>query len=100
MPAGARFASGTYVVRRILIVVLFLLIGWALRGYANPQRVTITGKLLATEPEADSGRYRLSDDGGTPICADPESYLNMYLSGSVGHDLTVTFEPASSNSTR
>ena len=87
-------------VRQVLTVVLFLLLGWALHGYANPQRVTITGRLLATESEADAGRYRLSDDGGTPVCADPESYLNIYLRGSVGHDLTVTFEPASSNSTR
>jgi len=87
-------------VRRVLGVAVLLLTGWTLHGYANGQRVTVIGRLLATEAEADAGKYHLTDEGNTPICADPESYLNMYLRGTVGHDITVTFEPNPSNSTR
>jgi len=85
---------------RVLSVVVLLLIGWTLRGYADAKRVTIIGRLLATEAEADAGKYHLTDEMNTPVCADPESYLNMYLRGTVGHEITVTFEPNSSNSTR
>jgi hypothetical protein len=85
---------------RVLGVVVLLLIGWTLRGYADARRVTMIGKLLATEAEADAGKYHLSDEMNTPVCADPESYLNMYLRGTIGHEVTVTFEPNSSNSTR
>jgi hypothetical protein len=85
--------------RRVLSVAVLLLVGWTLRGYADGQRVTIIGKLLATQAEADAGRYHLTDEMSTPVCADPESYLNMYLRGSIGHEVTVTIEPDSSNST-
>jgi len=87
-------------VRRVIGVAVLLLLGWTLRGYADGQRLTIVGRLLATEAEADAGQYHLTDDANTPICADPDSYLNMYLRGTVGHDITVTIEPSSSNSTR
>ena len=87
-------------IRRALGIGVLLLTGWTLHGYANGQRVTIIGRLLATEAEADAGKYHLTDEGNTPVCADPESYLNMYLRGTVGHEITVTFEPNSSNSTR
>jgi hypothetical protein len=86
-------------VRRVISVAVLLLIGWTLHGYADGRRVTIVGKLLATEAEADAGRYHLTDEGNTPVCADPESYLNMYLRGTVGHEITVTIEPNVSNST-
>ncbi len=86
-------------IRRALGVGVLLLTGWTLHGYANGQRVTIIGRLLATEAEADAGRYHLTDEGNTPVCADPESYLNMYLRGTVGHEIKVTFEPHSSDST-
>ncbi len=86
--------------RRVLSVAVLLLIGWTLHGYASGQRVTIIGKLLATEAEADAGKYHLGDDANTPVCADPYSYLNMYLRGTIGHEVTLTFEPNSSNSTR
>lgn len=87
-------------VRRVLDVAVLLLIGWTLHAYADGRRVTIIGRLLATEAEADAGKYHLTDDANTPVCADPESYLNMYLRGTIGHEITVTFEPNSSNSTR
>ena len=87
-------------VRRVIGIAVLLLLGWTLRGYADGHRVTIIGKLLATEAEADAGKYHLSDEMNTPICADPESYLNMYLRGTIGHEITVTIEPNSSNSTR
>ena len=65
-------------VRQALGVGVLLLTGWTLHGYANGQRVTIVGRLLATEAEANAGKYHLTDEGSTPICVDPESYLNMY----------------------
>ena len=70
-------------VRRVLDVAVLLLIGWTLHAYADGRRVTIIGRLLATEAEADAGKYHLTDDANTPVCADPESYLNMYLRGTI-----------------
>jgi hypothetical protein len=84
---------------RVLGVAVLLLIGWTLHGYADSQRVAIKGRLLATEAEADAGTYHLTDEGNTPVCADPDSYLDMYLRGTVGHEITVTYEANSSNST-
>ena len=83
---------------RLLAIAILLLVGWTLRGYADGRRVTIVGRLVATETEADAGKYHLADEANTPICADPDSYLDMYLRGTVGREITMTLEPSSSNS--
>lgn len=64
----------------------------AVLGLADSLKIEVRGKLLADEGAAADGRYFLSDDQHTPICADPESYLQGYLTGSIGHQVTLRIE--------
>lgn len=60
--------------------------------HAESLSITAKGKLLADENSADEGRFYLSDEENTPICATPESYLHGWLKGSVDHQIVVRFE--------
>jgi hypothetical protein len=78
--------------RRLLVLVtLFvtLLLGW---GVGAQEGFSLTGRLSATDQEADEGYFAI--DQQTMIVVKPGSELHAYLRGQAGKRVRITVEPA------
>jgi hypothetical protein len=80
--------------RRALIVAACLLLALALAISGDAQRVTVTGRVSATDVEASTGQFAIvGDDEPITLVVPTSGYLIAYLSGSNGKAFTVTLEP-------
>lgn len=81
------------VVRCVLLAIALLLVASWL--WADSQRVTLRGRLTATEEDAAGGAFTLDADEIGIVTINPgyADYLRDYLAGSVGHRMTITLEP-------
>lgn len=75
-------------------LVLMALVGILLSGlaFAAQQGFTVTGRLGATDQEAQEGYFAI--DNQTMIVVKPGSDLHGYLRTKVGQRIRVTIEPA------
>jgi hypothetical protein len=77
--------------KRVLLFVA--LVGLALSGlaYAAQQGFTLTGRVGATDQEAQEGYFAI--DNQTMIVVKPGSDLHNYMRARVGQRVRVTIEP-------
>jgi hypothetical protein len=78
--------------RRLVVFVALigtLLLGW---GVAAQEGFSLTGRLSATDQEADEGYFAI--DQQTMIVVKPGSELHAYLRGQAGKHVRITVEPA------
>lgn len=77
--------------RLVLLATLFatLLLGF---GVAAQEGFVLTGRLSATDQEADEGYFAI--DQQTMIVVKPGSELHAYLRGQAGQRVRITVEPA------
>ena len=78
--------------RRLVVLVTLiatLLIGWSV---AAQEGFSLTGRLSATDQEADEGYFAI--DQQTMIVVKPGSELHAYLRGQAGKRVRITVEPA------
>jgi hypothetical protein len=79
--------------RRLVVFVALigtLLLGWRV---AAQEGFSLTGRLSATDQEADEGYFAI--DQQTMIVVKPGSELHAYLRGQAGKHVRITVEPAS-----
>lgn len=82
---------------------VFMLMVWAAFFYvlifdaaAGSTRLTLRGKLYATEQEAENGQFFIDpedDSESIGVVANAGGYVSDYLQGTVGHDIVITIEP-------
>ena len=65
------------------------LLGW---GVAAQEGFSLTGRLSATDQEADEGYFAI--DQQTMVVVKPGSELHAYLRGQAGKQVRITVEPA------
>jgi hypothetical protein len=78
--------------RRLAVLVTLigtLLIGWSV---AAQEGFSLTGRLSATDQEADEGYFAI--DQQTMIVVKPGSELHAYLRGQANKRVRITVEPA------
>jgi hypothetical protein len=78
--------------RRLAVLVTLigtLLLGWSV---AAQEGFSLTGRLSATDQEADEGYFAI--DQQTMIVVKPGSELHAYLRGQAGKHVRITVEPA------
>ena len=78
--------------RRLAVVatlILTLLLGWRA---AAQEGFSLTGRLSATDQEADEGYFAI--DQQTMLVVKPGSELHAYLRGQAGKRVRITIEPA------
>jgi hypothetical protein len=78
--------------RRLVVFVALigtLLLGWSV---AAQEGFSLTGRLSATDQEADEGYFAI--DQQTMIVVKPGSELHAYLRGQAGKHVRITVEPA------
>jgi hypothetical protein len=78
--------------RRLVVFVALigtLLLGWRV---AAQEGFSLTGRLSATDQEADEGYFAI--DQQTMIVVKPGSELHAYLRGQAGKHVRITVEPA------
>lgn len=75
------------------LMVLVTLMGMLLLGFgvAAQEGFSLTGRLSATDQEADEGYFAI--DQQTMIVAKPGSDLHAFLRGQVGRRVRITIEP-------
>lgn len=77
-----------------LLLLLALACAWA--SSAQMHAITLRGKLLASEQEADNGLFFLDPEGDSEsitLMVNAGGYVSEFLHGSVGHTVTVTVTP-------
>ena len=77
--------------RRLLVVVIIgtILLGF---GVAAQEGFVLSGRLSATDQEADEGYFAI--DQQTMLVVKPGSELHAYLRGQAGKRVRITVEPA------
>jgi hypothetical protein len=77
--------------RRLLAVVIIgtILLGF---GVAAQEAFVLSGRLSATDQEADEGYFAI--DQQTMLVVKPGSELHAYLRGQAGKRVRITVEPA------
>ena len=70
-------------------LIVMLLLGWRV---AAQEGFSLTGRLSATDQEADEGYFAI--DQQTMIVVKPGSELHAYLRGQAGKRVRITVEPA------
>jgi hypothetical protein len=73
----------------LVTLIVTLLLGW---GVAAQEGFSLTGRLSATDQEADEGYFAI--DQQTMIVVKPGSELHAYLRGQAGKHVRITVEPA------
>ena len=79
--------------RRLVLLVGFLVIVLAGLGVAAPEGFSLTGRLGATDQEAQEGYFAI--DSQTMIVVRPGSEMHAFLRGKVGQRIRITVEPDS-----
>ena len=79
--------------RRLVLLVGFLVIVLAGLGVAAQEGFSLTGRLGATDQEAQEGYFAI--DSQTMIVVRPGSEMHAFLRGKVGQRIRITVEPDS-----
>ena len=73
----------------VIALIGALLLGW---GVAAQEGFVLTGRVSATDQEADEGYFAI--DQQTMIVVKPGSELHAYLRGQAGRRVRIVVEPA------
>lgn len=77
-----------------LCVFVAIVVTWGLTLRAAVPGLTLRVPILATEPEAESGRFELG--GNDIVLTTTDDNLRGYLAGGIGHRFVIRFEPDAS----
>ena len=77
--------------RRLVVVLVVLGIAWLGLTAAAQQGFVVSGRLGATDQEAQEGYFAI--DSQTMLVVKPGTEIHTYLRGKIGRRVKVTIEP-------